>query len=186
MITPEQLIQQNGPTAGSTLDQPLDHLSACHRRIEQRLQTLERAGEHLEQRTEAALEAVAACFRFFDSNGVLHTADEEESVFPRLRPSLTNADLEFIKRLEDQHREADRIYVELKEITAELQAGSPQPPRVELVARYRAAAGRLGELYRSHMAAEDQTLVALGKRVLSAPELLQISAEMKRRRGLPA
>ena len=47
MITPQQLIQ--GPQEGeqATLDRPLEHLVACHRRIEERLRTLERVGDHL-------------------------------------------------------------------------------------------------------------------------------------------
>jgi len=186
MITPEQLIHQKDQPGGSTLDQPLEHLSACHRRIEQRLATLERAADYLEHRREEALEAISACFRFFDSNGVLHTADEEQSVFPRLRTRLNEADLEFIQSLEGQHREANLIYAEVKRIACEIEASSEQPASADVVARYRTATGRFCELYRAHMAAEDQTLIAFGRRVLTGPELRQISAEMKQRRGLSA
>jgi hemerythrin-like domain-containing protein len=181
MITPEQLLQAKSQESGSTLDRPLDHLTACHRRIEQRLATLERVSGHLGLRYDEALEAIEACFRFFDTSGILHTADEEESVFPRLQPALTGEERAFIGTLEDQHREADRIYAELKAIANELQAG---PPSDELREQYSAAVRRLAELYRSHMAAEDQTLIALGQRVLSAHELTEISREMKQRRQL--
>src|SRR6516164_1298368 len=121
MITPEQLLQAKSES-GSTLDRPLDHLTACHRRIEQRLATLERLSGHLGHSYGEALEAIEACFRFFDTSGILHTADEEDSVFPRLRPALTGKERAFIGTLEDQHREADRIYGELKAIAAELRA----------------------------------------------------------------
>jgi len=184
MITPEQLLQPKSQESGSTLDRPLEHLTACHRRIEQRLATLERVAAHLDRSPGDALEAMAACFRFFDSNGALHTADEEQSVFPRLQPRLSGEERIFIATLEDQHREADRLYAELKAIGGELQSG--RPASRELQERYRAAASRLAELYRSHMAAEDQTLIALGQRVLTAPELAEISREMKNRRGLSA
>jgi len=56
--------------------------AGCHRRIEERLATLERAAEHLNDRTGAALVAFRSVFEFMDSAGVLHTADEEESLFP--------------------------------------------------------------------------------------------------------
>jgi len=71
-------------TAGesTTLDAPLEHLMACHRRIEERLATLERAGAALESRRDEALGAIRAAFAFMDSNGAIHTRDEEESLFP--------------------------------------------------------------------------------------------------------
>jgi iron-sulfur cluster repair protein YtfE (RIC family) len=184
MITPEQLLRPKSQESGSTLDRPLEHLTACHRRIEERLGTLERVGAHLDGNSTEPLEAIASCFRFFDSNGVLHTADEEESVFPRLQPRLSDEERTFIGTLEDQHREADRLYSELKAIAVELQSGLPASR--ELQQRYRTATSRLAELYRSHMAAEDVMLIALGQRVLSAPELAEISQEMKNRRGLSA
>jgi len=162
----------------------MEHLTACHRRIEQRLATLERVAAHLDRNSTEALEAIASCFRFFESNGVLHTADEEESVFPRLQPRLSGEERRFIANLEDQHREADRLYAELKAIAGELQSGLPASR--ELQDRYRERATRLAELYRSHIAAEDETLIALSQRILSAPELAEISREMKSRRGLSA
>jgi len=88
----------------------------------------------------------------------------------------------FVANLKDQHREADHLYAELKSIARELHGG---PPECELQERYRAAAERLTELYRFHIVAEDQTLIAICQRVLQVPELAEISAEMKRRRGLP-
>ena len=183
MITPEQLLRPKSSESSSTLDRPLQHLTACHRRIEERLATLERVAGHLEARRGEALEAMESCFRFFESNGVLHTADEEESLFPRLQPGLTEEERTFIAGLESQHREADQLYIQLKAIANRLRAG--QPATVELQQRYRATSARLAELYRSHIAAEDQTLTALGERVLSESQLDEISKEMKRRRALP-
>ena len=184
MITPEQLLRSKRQETGSTLDRPLEHLTACHRRIEERLDTLERVADHLTDKRGEALDAMKTCFRFFETNGILHTADEEESVFPRLQPSLNDAEQKFIVQLEDQHREADGLYAELKAIAAQLEDGKTVSG--ELQHLFRTAAGRLAELYRSHIATEDRTLIALGQRVLSLAELAEISREMKRRRGLPA
>ena len=184
MITPEQLLRPRPAESGSTLDRPLEHLTACHRRIEQRLETLERVAGHLEARHGEALEAMESCFRFFESNGVLHTTDEEESLFPRLQPGLSDEERTFIAGLESQHREADQLYTELKAIAVRLRGG--QPVTAELHELYRATAARLSELYRSQIAAEDETLIALGERDLSDSQLVEISTEMKRRRALPA
>jgi hypothetical protein len=45
MMTPEQLIRTRSQEPGSTLHQPLEYLTACHRRIEQRLDALERVAQ---------------------------------------------------------------------------------------------------------------------------------------------
>lgn len=183
MIKPEQLFRQAKPTdAGqSTLDRPLDHLMACHRRIEDRLDTLQRAGDHLGTRLAEALGAVHSSLRFFDSNGVLHTEDEEQSVFPRLRPRLRDQDRDYVASLEQQHDEADALYAELKEIVGKLDAGAAD---ARLIERYQATVSRLASLYREHIASEDDALVRLGREHFTEDELRQISAEMKRRRGL--
>lgn len=157
---------------GDTLARPLDHLKACHRRIEMRLAALERAAAHLDSAPEAAREAAASCFRFFDTNGVLHTQDEEESLFPRLRSRLSREELDFVEKLEREHQQAEDYYRQLKPAIA---AGDAP--------RSRELAGKLCEIYRSHIAAEDTTLIAVAARALSEAELAEISREMKRRRG---
>ncbi|MFN3325610.1 MAG: hemerythrin domain-containing protein [Bryobacteraceae bacterium] len=172
MIPAGQLFGGAGAESG-TIERPLDHLVACHRRIEARLDALERIAAHLDAAPEEALEAAAGCFRFFDTNGVLHTEDEEESLFPRLRKGLTAEELRFLDDLERGHVEAERIYAELKEAVA-ARSG----------ARSRESAARLCSLYRAHIAAEDTVLIELGRRILKTAELAEISREMKRRRGL--
>jgi hemerythrin-like domain-containing protein len=164
MISLDQLVR-GGREEGTTLDRPLEHLVACHRRIEDRLRVLERAGE--------ALEAITNCFRFFDSNGAWHTADEEDSLFPRMQAWLKPEEQAFLEQLEREHQEAEGLYCELKELAAKVDAG-----------RFRTVLGRLCELYRRHIAAEDETLISIGSWVLTEAELREISAEMKARRGL--
>jgi hypothetical protein len=61
----------------TTIDTPLEHLTACHRRIEDRLATLGRAADHWGDASEAAWEAIRKTILFLDSNGALHTMDEE-------------------------------------------------------------------------------------------------------------
>jgi hypothetical protein len=57
----------------ATIDRPIEHLTACHRRIEDCLATLERAGEWLasedQKRKTEAMQAIAAALRFLDSSG---------------------------------------------------------------------------------------------------------------------
>lgn len=174
------MIQIRTDAPASTLDSPIDHLNACHRRIEERLQTLERVGPHLLDRTAEALTALQAVFWFFDSSGATHTADEEESVFPRLAAHLTPEEQQFLNGLEIEHAQAEAIYDTLKAHVAQL----TDPPTAAEVARYNALAAELCALYRQHIKNEDARFPAIAARILSPADLDAISREMKLRRNL--
>lgn len=156
----------------SSLEAPLDHLKACHRRIEERLELMERAAAHLETNRQEALAAFESAFRFMDTAGMLHTEDEEMSVFPRLKTRLERGELSYLAGLEHDHTEAHRLYTELK---ATYSASGP----VEQVA---GLVSRLTTLYRSHIASEDQVLQEYAAQHLDDADLRSIAAEMKARR----
>jgi len=178
VIKPEHLFR---PAEGGAIDQPLEHLVACHRRMEERLATLERVAEHLAARRQDALEAIQACFRFFETSGQWHIADEEQSVFPRMRTALNESESAYLADLESQHVEAGRAFAGLRTVVAELAAAGE--PGAALIARYRQSVDRVCALYREHIASEDKTLTELAKRVLSEADLAAIAQEMKQRRG---
>jgi hemerythrin-like domain-containing protein len=164
----------------TTIDSPLEHLTACHRRIEDRLATLERAADHLRDAPEAALEAIRKSILFLDSSGALHTMDEEVSLFPRLRTRLTPEEVAHLDRLEQQHREVESVFAELEDVVAEI-AASPQQA-IPLETRYREIVTRLSGLYRPHIQFEDEVLMRLARRLLDQGELENISREMRARR----
>lgn len=159
-------------------EEPLEHLVACHDRILQRLETLERVGESFDARPEEAVQALYRTLDFFNTSGRLHTEDEEESVFPRIRERIGRAGIEYLDSLEEQHREKEEVYDQLRRLAGELRE-SITPERV---ATYRRLAGRLCTLYRSHIASENDILVRLGREALSADELAAIRDEMRSRR----
>ena len=160
--------------ASSTLDHPLEHLVACHSRIEERLAVLERAADALDTQPEAARQALESVFRYFETSGANHTADEEESIFPRISDRLTDEERAYLEHLEAQHREADELYFRVKQV--------PLPGVA--AGEYRSAVTRFCELYRQHISSENDRLIGIGKRLLTAPELESVSSEMRRRRGL--
>ena len=161
----------------STLDQPVEHLVACHRRIEERLETLLRAGASLETEREAALAAIAKSLEFLDSNGAWHTEDEEESFSPRLRRSLNPADLHYLHELEMQHDGAEAVLEELRSSVAAMVAGQGT------VNHYRQLAARLREIYRAHIASEEEILFPLARQKFNRDDLDLIAVEMKARRN---
>jgi hemerythrin-like domain-containing protein len=162
----------------ATLDEPIEHLKACHRRIEERLATLERAGAALKERRDEALAAIRSAFAFMESNGAIHTRDEEDSVFPRLRGRMTEEETAMVDDLEDDHLEADARYARLKAITARIEVGEPAE------GEFRQTAAGLCALYRKHIEVEDSRLVEVARRELTGEQLASISVEMKQRRGL--
>ncbi len=149
---------------------------ACHRRIEERLDTMERAAAHLEDLREEALQAFSSAFQFMDTSGVLHTADEEESLFPRLRPLLEQGERTYLAGLEHDHTEAHRMYTSLKSLIA-----SPEQTE-EWRAQVRGVVERLTALYRRHIASEDDALQTYAEQHLGPEVLAEIATEMKRRR----
>lgn len=167
--------------SAATIDSPIEHLVACHRRIEQRLDTLVIAAGHLHNRRTDALAAIASSFSFLDTSGVLHTEDEEASLFPRLRQRLSASEIEFVDSLEAQHAQAEAIYSRLKQLASQLSA----PGDIDSIrlAEYLECAEALRALYRAHIHTEDEGLTALATRFLSEPELIDISREMRERRS---
>src|SRR5262245_47551857 len=89
-------------------DQPLGLLSDCHRRIEHFLAVLvaitdQANGEALSAARRSQLQGALT---YFSSAAPKHTADEEESLFPRLEASGhpdASAALDIVRRLERDH-----------------------------------------------------------------------------------
>ena len=73
-----------------SFDDPLGMLAACHGRIERQLATLERLQRHLPEHgcDVDARAAARGILRYFDTAAPNHHADEEASVFPRLRNAV--------------------------------------------------------------------------------------------------
>ncbi|MBK9169170.1 MAG: hemerythrin domain-containing protein [Bryobacterales bacterium] len=162
------------PETVATPDQPLDHLVACHRRIEERLDTLERAAAHLAGRRGEALAAIRNACAFLESSGAIHTRDEEESLFPRL-PAQAEP---LVRTLAAEHEEAERLYGILKDLVNRIEAGET------LDAEYRSVVGPLVALYREHIRREDSELIDVSRAALTGEDLSAIAAEMRQRRGL--
>lgn len=154
---------------------------ACHRRIEQRLDTLVHAAGHLGKDRAVALNAIRTSLKFLDTSGMLHTKDEEESLFPRLRRSLSAAELAFVDSLEQQHGKAEAIYSELKDLVQLL--GATGESSSELIERYLDCAKELRNFYGDHIKAEDEILTVLARRCLTGDEISEISSEMRTRRA---
>ena len=164
--------------------EPLGLLSDCHRRIEHLLRVLlaidrESAGGPLAAGPRAELEAALT---YFATAAPKHTADEEQSLFPRLRaasdPATIQA-LELLDRLERDHN-ADRHHAAVDVLGRRwLAKGRLHPVEVGALRAHLAA---LQAIYQEHIAIEDRELFPAAARVLSSGQLIQVGLEMAARR----
>src|ERR1019366_5082442 len=179
-----------GAAPGEGITDPLKHLVACHDRIEERLQILERVIPHLRSdsapKRQEAREALDKALQFLEAMGHLHTQDEEESVFPRVLANSRNVDptlMELMSMLEGQHRDKEGV---LANLVAQVKGfpPAPEPPAAEQASRVEGLIEQLAALYRPHIMIENQRLIPLSADYPKQSDLEQIRQEMRSRRGL--
>ena len=91
-----------------SFSEPTGLLSDCHRRIEMFMGSLERLSRLIDRQLEDnARAALDSALRYFREAAPKHTADEEQSLFPRLRqlqhPEVQAA-IGTLEPLEKEHR----------------------------------------------------------------------------------
>lgn len=171
----------------STFTNPLGLLRDCHRRIERFLSVLLKVAEResgapLSGEERAAVENALNYFRDAAPN---HTADEEDSLFPRLLEHATTEDpmaLALIAELEAGHDDANAAHEQVDALGREwLRTGllsSTDGARLLRLLR------DLQGFYQRHIAAEDNELFPLAGRMLEPEELAEVGREMRARRRL--
>ena len=102
-----------GAKRESDFTDPIGMLGDCHRRIEMFLNVLVRVAEqvHGDALNEEQRGALETALQYFREAAPKHTADEEESLFPRLRrieDAGVRTFLARIESLEEEHVCADR------------------------------------------------------------------------------
>jgi len=153
---------------------PLRQMAQCHEKIAAhlaRLDALAAAGDGARAELEAALPAMV---RWFETNGLRHRMDEEESLFPRLAARFAG-DGELtagLRALAVEHREEDALVAEL----AGIALGRAAPASVRDIAR------RFVAHFRSHMEIEDHVVLPRASRALGPDDLDAIAVEMESRR----
>jgi hemerythrin-like domain-containing protein len=178
-----------GAKRESDFTDPVGMLGDCHRRIERflnvqvTLATREKGGP-LTEEDRAALET---SLRYFREAAPKHTADEEESLFPRLRridPAKTQAILARVDSLEQDHECAGKAHDEVDRLGQRwLTSGRLS---TEDASRLSTVLDQLAKLYRNHIAIEDTEVFPLARRILSASDREAVGVEMAARRGAGA
>lgn len=165
---------------------PTGLLSDCHRRIEMFLGTLERVASVIDcPLTEDTRPALESALSYFREAAPRHTADEEESLFPRLRqmhlPDVKSA-VERLELLEHDHVLARSLHAEVEALGQRcLATGSLESTDAEA---FRKAIETLVAIYKQHINVEDNFVFPLAARLLSSADKGAIAAEMAGRREL--
>jgi hemerythrin-like domain-containing protein len=176
-----------GAKRESSFTDPIGLLGDCHRRVERFLAVLVHVAEqaHGEPFTGERRTAWDTALRYFREAAPKHTADEEESLFPRLRAmdrSDVKALLARVDGLELDHVRAAQAHAEIDRLGLAWLANGRLSQ--EDAARLIAVLADLAELYRAHLAIEDTEVFPLAAEVLSATDREAIGGEMAVRRGL--
>lgn len=167
-------------------DEPIEMLKDCHRRIEHFLEVLQKVEQmygdrELDREGRCALEAAVA---YFASFALRHTADEEESLFPRMRSCedpRARAVMAALEHLESDHRRCEAGHLVVENVVRDwLQSGRLDEPQRQ---RLRAALTTLSDIYAAHIRLEEEQVFALASRLLDAGQVRAIGAEMQERRA---
>jgi hemerythrin-like domain-containing protein len=166
--------------------EPTALLSDCHRRIEMFLGLLEAAASSADcSLNSETARALTSALQYFREAAPKHTADEEESLFPRLRQiqhrNLQSA-LGKLEELEQDHRQATHLHAEIERMGG-LYLSKGCLSRAE-ADNFRAAVNSLASMYREHIKVEDQLVFPIAARMLSRPEQRSIGEEMAARRNV--
>lgn len=155
-------------------------LENTHRRIEQRLATLEQSASDVDDpaRRKEALEDVRGVMGFLARGAVRHHEDEELSLFPRLR--AVSALTALVATLEEEHRLHESVRAELMALLN----GFPEagPDRAGEV-RLRELARRLSDVYCAHIQREERELFPAARAALPSSVIEEMGAEMIARRA---
>jgi hemerythrin-like domain-containing protein len=172
----------------NTFANPIGLLTDCHRRIERFLQALlkiadDAQGGALDTEHRGALEGA---LKYFRDSAPKHTADEEHDLFPALREAAGARAADVIAsldRLEGDHKNADAWHREVAQLGERWIRQDSLSASDAL--RLKTILMCLADLYRSHIAIEEQEIFPLAKAELSDSAQQVIGRSMASRRGVP-
>ena len=176
---------QIGAKLDSGFDDPIGMLADCHRRIERFLAVLCRVADRPAPGalTDEEKQAVEEALAYFRVGGQRHNADEEESLFPRLRQAGSDslaARLAEIDNLEEEHREAALLHASLDKLYTKWIAEGALGESEREQLRHNAA--RLARLYAEHIRIEETRVFPLAAQILDRETIAAVGSEFRARR----
>jgi hemerythrin-like domain-containing protein len=162
---------------------PIGVLKDCHRKIKRSLHVLwviadRAAGRELAAEETAVARSAIDCVRV---NGTLHTADEEQSLFPRLRAQTITGDSEELGLLEDNRCQADPLHALVETLYSTwISAGALRP---ENQLRLQSCTETLKRLFEQHIEIEEHIVFPRALQLLDGRTIAAIGEEFRARRS---
>jgi len=156
---------------------PIGLLAACHQRILDHCDLLERMTDWLLQHgVDTEIQAAARrVHRYFDQAAPHHHADEEQDLFPLLLRMPDLADV--LRTLQAEHTALDAHWLALEPDLLGLVDGHPADDWAEMVRGF-------VDAYRHHIAVENERILPAARERLAAKQLQAIGQAMAARRGV--
>jgi hemerythrin-like domain-containing protein len=174
---------QIGAKPDSGFDDPIGMLKDCHRRIEHFLNIIcvvvERARARELSGEETA--AIEAALHYFRVGGQRHTADEEDSLFPRMRSDAALANMRELGHLESEHREANHLHDDVDALYSAWISNGHLSTEDE--GKLTTATKRLQSLYAEHIQIEETIVFPRAAESLDSKTIAAIGAEFRARRA---
>ncbi len=166
----------------SGAQQATDLLLACHQRIRHFSGVAVKLAHAHAVPDAEIIQAAEGLHRYFTVALPLHEADENLSVHPRLRRAVPAEELAgpAADAMVDQHHAIDELVERLVPLWVLLRSSPDKLP--DLSAEMCAIAGRLNELFDSHLKLEEETIFPALQKYLPESELAAIVQEMQDRR----
>lgn len=181
------MLVQIGQKPLADFTQPLEMMKDCHRRIEHFLEVLHKVVERFGEGDlpEEGRRALEASLNYFAHSAPRHTADEEASLFPRLRANdspQARAVLVEVERLEHDHRTCEEEHATVDRLVRQWIVSG----RIDMAQRevLRSSLAKLAAIYSAHIHLEEHKVFAVALQALPAGEIRQIGEEMKQRRSI--
>ena len=169
------------PDAG--FDNPIGMLKDCHRRIESFLRVLCIVAERPKNisLSEEETAAVMSALNYFRSGGRRHTADEEQSLFPRMRQGSANSALVELDRLEGDHQRAEELHDRAEKLFLMwIDAGWLDDQDADALVR---ATSELDQIYRAHIKVEEEVVFPEASKTLGSEAVEAMGYEFRARRS---
>lgn len=173
----------SSPSVG--LDAPLEMLTACHQRVDNRCQTLQRLTVHLGKHgaNEEAQSAAKNILLYFNNAAKHHHEDEEMDLFPVIIKAMEREEFAHerqeilcaIEKLLADHRLLESVWSEIRPSLEQIAHGKFHPLDASLVRK-------MNSTYEAHILLEEKLIFPIAKRIFNQEMLLNLSFHMTQRR----
>ena len=171
-------------SAAPEVEDAVSLLLGCHDRIRHFTEVGERLAQSPQAPATDRAAAARAVLRYYTVALPLHEADENESVYPRLKRALPPGELAHAnQQMVEQHAGIDATIAELVPMWQQIERDPQSQNELGELLRHRT--GHLRSLWNAHLALEEEQVIPAMRKYLPPQDLSQIAQEMRDRRQPP-